>query len=215
MNLLLPVPHAKPDLQRERDLITAVLGGEPERFAELIAPYERRVYLAAFTLLRSEPDAEDAAQEAFLKAFRHLNTFRFESRFSTWLLRIAFNEAMMRLRHQNGLQMESLSEYEDSGYEPLQLASWDEIPSDALERKELRDELSRALAAIPEKYRQVLVLRDVEGFSVAEAASILGLSETAVKVRLFRARMKMRDLLVTRLRSYCTAGKGGHSCGKS
>jgi len=215
VNSLFPVQAQKPDLQREYDLIAAVLGGEAERFADLIAPYERRVYVAAFSILRSEADAEEVAQEAFLKAFRHLKTFRFESRFSTWLLRIVFNEARMRLRRRNGIQMESLSEHEDSGYEPLQLASWDEIPSDALERKELRDELERALATVPEKYREVLVLRDVEGFSIAEAASILGVSESAVKVRLFRARMKMRDLLVRRLRSYFAPGKGGPSCGRS
>jgi RNA polymerase sigma-70 factor, ECF subfamily len=184
--------------QAETALIERVKKGERDRFLDLIRPCERSVYLAALAIVGNEADAEDVAQEAVLKAFRNLHQFRFQSRFSTWLIRITINEARMRLRQTGKARLESLDqavEDDEGDYAPRDLADWREIPSEALERKQLRQALADALASLPEKYRVVFVLRDVEHLSIAQAAEALGLTEAAVKTRLLRARLQLRDLL--------------------
>lgn len=182
---------------REQELIRRIQAGEKERFYELIKPYERRAYTAAFAILRNEAEAEDAAQEAILKAFAHIGQFRAEARFSTWLTQIAVNEALMRRRKAHGEIMEPIGEHqdEDGGYTPRDFADWREIPSEALERKEIRQKLAEAVAALAEKYRQVFVLRDVQHLSIEETAEALGISRASVKTRLLRARLMLRDLL--------------------
>src|SRR5438445_13269639 len=122
----------------EVELVRRVRDGDADLFYELVRPYERRVYSAAFAILRNSSDAEDAAQEAILKAFRHIRQFREEARFSTWLIQIAVNEARMRRRKQHAGVIEPIidSQDEEGKYTPRDFADWREIPSDTLERKE-------------------------------------------------------------------------------
>jgi RNA polymerase sigma-70 factor (ECF subfamily) len=182
-------------------LIRRIQGGEPEKFYELIRPLERRVYAAAFAILRNQQDAEDAAQEAILKAFANLRQFRGEARFSTWLIQIAMNEARMRRRRDHADMIEPMGEREDDEgvYTPREFADWHEVPSEALERREVRDLLLEALASLGSKYREVFVLRDVQHLSIAEVSETLGISTAAVKTRLLRARLMLRDLLAPKL----------------
>src|SRR6266446_6113357 len=149
----------------EQDVIQRVQNGEIEAFYELVRPHERGVFLAALSLVKNEADAEDVTQEAILKAFKSLSRFRGEAKFSTWLIQIAINEAKMKLRKDRRHLNESLEEgprSDDGEYMPKDYADWREIPSEALEQKELRVALIKALNSLPEKYRIVLVLRDVQ-----------------------------------------------------
>jgi RNA polymerase sigma-70 factor (ECF subfamily) len=182
---------------RERDLISSVQRGQHELFYELVRPYERRVYAAALAILRNEHDAEDAAQEAMLKAFANIRQFRAEARFSTWLIQITVNEALMCRRRERTVQMEGIDDHrdEDSGYAPRDFADWREIPSEALERKEVRQRLAEALAMLDRKYREVFMLRDMEHLNIQETAEALGITAASVKTRLLRARLMLRDLL--------------------
>jgi RNA polymerase sigma-70 factor (ECF subfamily) len=191
------VTPSDPAMLREQELLRRVQSGQKEYFYELIKPYQRRVYTAAFSVLRNEAEAEDAAQEAFLKALTHIRQFRAEARFSTWLLQIAVNEALMRRRRAHPELMEPIGEKQDEegNYTPRDFADWREIPSQTLERKEIRQKLAEAIASLAEKYRQVLVLRDVEHMSIRETAEALGISQASVKTRLLRARLMLRDLL--------------------
>ena len=190
-----------PERTREQELIRRIQSGEPEKFYELIRPLERRVYAAAFAILRNPADAEDAAQEAMLKAFANLRQFRGEARFSTWLIQIAVNEARMRRRKDHADVIEPIGEREDADgvYTPREFADWHEIPSEALERREVRDLLLEALASLGSKYREVFVLRDVQHLSIAEVSENLGISTASVKTRLLRARLMLRDLLAPKL----------------
>jgi RNA polymerase sigma-70 factor, ECF subfamily len=183
--------------QAEATLIRRIRNGERELFYELVRPYERRVYAATYAILRNEADAEDAAQEAMLKAFKNFRQFRQEARFSTWLIQIAVNEARMRRRREHADVMEPIADQreEDGSYTPRDFADWREIPSESLERKEIRQKLIEALAALGEKYREVFVLRDVQQLSIEETAKALGISIASVKTRLLRARLMLRDLL--------------------
>jgi len=182
---------------RERDLIVSVQRGQHELFYELVRPYERRVYAAALAILRNEQDAEDAAQEAMLKAFANIRQFRAEARFSTWLIQITVNEALMRRRRERTVPMEGIDDRrdEDSEYAPRDFADWREIPSEALERKEVRQRLAEALSTLDRKYREVFVLRDMEHLNIQETAEALGITVASVKTRLLRARLMLRDLL--------------------
>lgn len=179
-------------------LIERVCAGEKHLFYELIHPYERSVYIAAHSVLQNEADAEEVAQEAFLKAFAHLTTFRKESKFSTWLIQIAINEARMKRRKDRKSLYESIDEQrtDDEGdYFPRDFADWREIPSETLQRNELRQALQKALASLDSKYREVFVLRDIQNLSITDAAQTLGITEASVKTRLLRARLQMRDAL--------------------
>ena len=144
------------------------------------------------------------AQETVLKALKALHTFRAESKFSTWLVSIAINEARARLRHARVLQFESIDQApqeDDAGFTPAVITDWREVPLQALERKELRELLQKAMASLPEIYREVLLLRDVEEFSIAETAAALGVSDGVVKTRLLRARLMMQKILAPQLSS--------------
>jgi RNA polymerase sigma-70 factor, ECF subfamily len=194
----------------ETILIRQVQNGDSNAFFELVRPYERAVFLAALSLMKNDADAEDVAQEAILKAFKNLARFRQEAKFSTWLIQIAINEAKMRLRKDRRHLYESIEEGkvgDDGDYIPRDFADWREIPSEALEQKELRMALTKALDSLPEKYRTVLILRDVQHLSINETAKILGLSEANVKTRLSRARLQMRDALAPGLDGAWIRGK--------
>lgn len=181
----------------EETLIRRIREGEHELFYELIRPYERRVYSAAFAILRNQADAEDAAQEALLKAFKHIGQFRAEARFSTWLIQITVNEARMWKRKEHAHLVEPIAEREDAegNYIPRDFADWREIPSEALERKEIREKLAEALESLGQIYREVFVLRDMQHLSIDETAKALRISTASVKTRLLRARLMLRDLL--------------------
>ena len=182
---------------REQHLISQVQRGQHELFYELVRPYERRVYAAAMAILRNEADAEDVAQEAMLKAFANIRQFRAEARFSTWLIQITVNEALMRRRRERTVVMEGIDDRRDdeADYAPRDFADWREIPSEALERKEIRQRLAQALGTLDRKYREVFVLRDMEHLNIQETAEALGISVASVKTRLLRARLMLRDLL--------------------
>ena len=172
--------------------------GERDRFLDLVRPCERGVYLAALAIVKNEADAEEVAQEAILKAFKNLDQFRLQSRFCTWLIRIAINEGRMRLRSASKAHLESIDQAvanDEGDPMPREFPDWRDIPSEALERKELRQALSDALQSLPEKYREVFMLRDVQHLSIAQAAEALGLTQAAVKTRLLRARLQLRDFL--------------------
>lgn len=185
-------------LALERGLIQRVLNGETELFYELVHPYGHSVFLTAASILGNNADAEEVAQEAMLKAFKYLARFRQESKFSTWLMRIAINEARMKLRKDRRHLYESIEsgrQMEDGDYIPTEFSDWREIPSQALEQTALREALLKALNSLPERYRTVFILRDVQQLSITETAQTLGISEENVKTRTCRARLQMRDLL--------------------
>ena len=186
-----PVDEASEEL-----LIRRIRDGEHDAFYELIRPYERRVYAAAFAITRNDADAEDVAQEAMLKALKNLRQFRGESRFSTWLIQITVNEARMRKRREHAHVVEPIVESDAEGnYTPRDFADWREIPSETLERKEIREKLAEALRSLSDIYREVFVLRDMQHLSIEETAKALGISTASVKTRLLRARLMLRDLL--------------------
>jgi RNA polymerase sigma-70 factor (ECF subfamily) len=184
-------------------MITSILAGETQLYHELIRPYEQSVYMMALSYMKNEADAEDVAQEAFLKAFHHLASFRSESKFSTWLVGIALNEARSCLRHEGVIRMESIDETPDQGghLSPAILRDWREVPSEALERKEVREMLQKAITSLPEKYREVFVLRDVEELNNLETAAVLSITVGNVKVRLHRARLMLQKQLAPLLRN--------------
>ena len=182
----------------EEELIRQTCAGQTELFCTLIAPYQRTVYAIAYSVVNNAADAEEVAQEAFLNALKGLPNFRAESKFSTWLIQITLNEARARVRDNRAHLYHSLNESsksEDGDFVPRDLADWREIPSEVLARKELREKIEQALLNLRPIYREVLVLRDVEHFSVAETAEVLGISKDMVKTRLLRARLKMREAL--------------------
>src|SRR5246127_526532 len=182
----------------EADLIGRVKGGDVEAFYEMVRPYERAVFLAALSLVKNDADAEEVTQETILKAFKNLSRFRQDAKFSTGLIQISVNEAKMKLRKDRRHLYESMEagqQNDEGDYIPKDFADWREIPSEALEQKELRRALTQALDSLPEKYRTVLILRDIQHLSITETAQVLGLSEANVKTRLCRARLQMRDAL--------------------
>ena len=190
-------PAQQEAVRQEEALIRRIRDGERDLFYELVRPFERRVYAAAFAILRNQADAEDVAQEAALKAFKNISQFRAESRFSTWLIQITVNEARMWRRKGHAHLMEPIAsrEEEDGTYKPRDFADWREIPSEALERSEVRQKLAQALGSLGEIYREVFVLRDMQQLSTEETAKALGISTASVKTRLLRARLMLRDLL--------------------
>jgi RNA polymerase sigma-70 factor (ECF subfamily) len=194
----------------EPEIIAAILGGEIQLYHELIRPYERSVYLMALSYMKNEADAEDVAQEAIVRGFRKLSSFRAESKFSTWLISITINEARTRLRRQALVRMESLDQLdEDKSISPALLRDWREIPSEAIERDEVRNLIQQAVAQLPDVYRQVFLLRDVEELTTSETAEALNISIPSVKVRLHRARMMLQKQLAPQLRTVNRTSKRG------
>jgi RNA polymerase sigma-70 factor, ECF subfamily len=191
--------------EAEQALVQRVLAGERELFYQLIHPYERAVYLSLISMLKNAADAEDAAQEAMLKAYRSLHLFRGEAKFSTWLMTIALNEGRTRLGKLVRRQESSLDEEaEEHGgdFTPALLTDWRPVPNEVLEQKELASKLESEIQALPEKYREVFTLRDVEGLEAGEVAALLQVSPNVVSVRLHRARAMMQKRLAPVLKSY-------------
>ena len=184
---------------RDPELVRRIRAGERQLFHELVRPYERAVYIAAYGVLRDHADAEEAAQETMIKALTHLDQLTAPEKFKGWLLQIAVNEARLKRRSQRASLFESLdgnsNEHSEGTFMPRDFADWRELPSDIAERKEIRVHIGRALQALPDIYRETFILRDVEQLSAADAAAILGTSVPAVKVRLHRARLMLREEL--------------------
>lgn len=201
----------KPTAQQEAELIAHILAGQKELFHDLIRPYERMVYLTIFSILRNETEAEDAAQEAVINAYRHLGSFRGDAKFSTWLVTIAVNEGRKRRRKAKTAPTNSVDEIvegQEGEISPAPLTDWREIPLEALERKELRETLREAVLELPEIYRQVFTLRDIQGLDGAETAQSLSITPGMVKVRLHRARLMLQKRLVPYLKTAVPARKG-------
>jgi RNA polymerase sigma-70 factor (ECF subfamily) len=206
---------SNPELEAE--FIRRILAGERQLFHDLIRPCERGVYLMLLGLLRNEAEAEDAAQDTAIKVFQNLHKFRGESQFRTWVLSIARNEGLGRLRKQGSRREDSLDADTDDqtgDYTPAILTSWREVPSEALERKELGAILRTAIDELPPIYRNVVLLRDIEEMDVRETATALGISEGAVKVRLHRARALLQKHLAKRLAAFAPERKGMFGWGK-
>ena len=187
----------------EAQMIASILDGDTEQYHELIRPYERTVYKMALSFMKNQSDAEDVAQEAFLKGFRNLAKFRGQAKFSTWLISITLNEARGRLRDQSASRTESLDARSEEGghVSPALLRDWREVPSEALERKEVREMLKEAISGLSPIYREVFLLRDVEELTIEETAAALTISIAAVKVRLHRARIMLQKQLAPQLKS--------------
>jgi RNA polymerase sigma-70 factor (ECF subfamily) len=202
---------AQPQLRpNEAEIIERVCGGEPEAFYELVRPYERMVYATAISVAKNPADAEEIAQEAILKAFSNICRFRAESKFSTWLLQITYNEARMKLKKSRRHLYESIDgqrQNEKGDYWPRDYADWRPIPSELLEQSEIRKAVQNAINSLSPNHRNVLVLRDVQHLSMKEITAILGISEASVKSRLHRARLVLRDSLAPGMDGCWTKGQ--------
>jgi len=187
----------EPVNDEESLLVGAARNGDVAAFEQLVRRYDRNVFRIAQHITQNREDAEDVVQDAFLKAFQNLGQFQGQSKFYTWLVRIAVNEALMRLRRRRPERMVSLDEdvqtEEDSM--PREVADWAPNPEQLYTQAELKDILSKTIAGLPPGFRTVFVLRDVEGLSTEETAEALSLSIPAVKSRLLRARLQLRERL--------------------
>ena len=181
------------------ELVRLAKSGDLDAFEALTNRYEQRVYGLAMRMLRQEQDAEDVTQQTFLSVLEHLESFRGEASFSTWVLRIASHAALKSIRKRKGLNTVSLEEATEKSDEldsiphPEFIADWRQSPEHLVEQNEVRRLLDDALTRLDEKHRLVFLLRDVEGLSVRETAEALDLSEGNVKVRLLRARLQLRE----------------------
>ena len=193
--ILPPVAEQKEAPDHDMALVSEVLSGNLAAFEELVRRHDRRIYRVTLAITQNKQDAEDAMQDAFLKALEHLDQFAGAARFSTWLTRIAVNEALQRLRKRG--RFESLEEPAEvgEGFVPQQIEDWRDSPEQQYAKEELRQLLERAIGSLPAIYRTVFVLRDVENLSNEETAAALVLSVPAVKSRLLRARLMMRERL--------------------
>lgn len=181
----------------ESILVEAARSGDIGAFESLVRRYDRNVFRIAQHITQNREDAEDVVQDAFLKAYQNLGQFQGQSKFYTWLVRIAVNEALMRLRRRRPERMVSIDEdvktEEDSM--PREIADWSPNPEQLYTQSELKDILGKTIQGLPPSFRTVFVLRDVEGLSTEETASALELSVPAVKSRLLRARLQLRERL--------------------
>lgn len=184
-------------------LVHKAKAGDLDAFEILVSRYERMVYTLARRITGDNHVAEDVTQQTFISALDHLSTFREEASFKTWLLRIASNGALKVLRKRNGLPTVSLESQTEpqEGYDtvphPEMIAEWQHSPAELVAQKETMQTVETALMELDEKYRMVFILRDLEGLSVEETATALGISPGNVKVRLLRARLQLREKLTT------------------
>ncbi len=192
----MPVPRLGSD--DDLPIVDRVLAGDTQAFEELVRRHERRVYRTTLAVTSNQEDAEDAMQDTFLKAYQHLGEFQRASRFSTWLTRIAVNEGLQRLRRRRNT--ESLDELVTSEEEimPRQVEDWHDNPEELYAKQEIRQFVEEAICSLPPAYRVVFILRDVADLSTEEAAEVLGLTISALKSRVLRARLMMREAFVAR-----------------
>lgn len=199
-------PKAEEDFS-ELALVQAAKKGDLEAFSQLVKRYDRNVFRIAQHITHNEEDAQDVVQDAFLKAYQNLGQFQGNSKFYTWLVRIAVNEALMKLRRRRSDKTVSLDEdvETEEGSMPREVADWSPNPEQLFRQSELGEILRKTIQGLPSGFRTVFVLRDVEGLSTEETAEMLGLSIPAVKSRLLRARLQLRE----RLSKFFKARKGG------
>lgn len=186
------------DIPNEEVLIALICAGEKSYFHDLIRPYARIMFASAQAVLRNPADAEDAVQEAALKAFLHLAQLDDRGQFRAWLLQIVVNEARMhrrKLRRQLYESIDETDEGDDGDSVPRQFADWHDLPDEALDRNQLRDAVRKAIDKLPEAYREVLLLIDSQHLNYADVAEALGVSVGAVKTRVHRARMRVQEQL--------------------
>jgi len=184
-------------LESEGALVRQAQAGDHEAFTTLVRQYERHIYRLALNITKDPTDAEDVLQESFLKAYSNLKNFQGDSRFYTWLVRIAVNEALMKLRKRRSAPAlvaldEAISDGEDQEIR-RDLADWGDNPEQRYGKVELRDILASAIESLELPYRMVVMLRDIEELSTEETAAALGISVPAVKSRLLRARLMLRN----------------------
>lgn len=172
---------------------------DPEEYSKLVDTYSSKIYRLVLKMLTQQQDAEDVLQETFIKAYRGIKTFDGRSKISTWLYRIATNEALMLLRrkHPDFLSIDQTIDTEEGEQEPVQIVDWCCLPENEFLSGETRERLDAAVQKLPESLRVVFLLRDINNLSTQETAEVLGLSETAVKTRLSRARLRLREDLST------------------
>lgn len=179
----------------------ALQAGDAEEFSRLVDTYSTKIYRLAIKMLSQQQDAEDVLQETFFKAYRGLKSFDGRSKLSTWLFRIATNEALMILRrkHPDFISIDEPVETEDGEQEPVQIIDWCCLPENELLSEETKEKLDAAVQKLPESLRIVFILRDINDLSTHETAEVLDLSDTAVKTRLSRARLRLREDLTAYL----------------
>ena len=181
----------------DMDLVHASKNGDAAAFEQLVKRYDRKLFRIAQSVTHNREDSQDAVQEAFLKAYQHLADFREACQFSTWLIRITVNQSLMKLRKQRGAKEMSLDE--DFGDEgdilPKEVTDWAPNPEQLCWASELRDILCKTLEELRPISRTVFILRDVEGLTIDQTAVVLNMSQTAVKARLWRARLQLREAL--------------------
>jgi len=188
----------QPELAKDESvLVTEAKAGSYAAFEELVNRYEKKIYRLGMNITGSPEDAEEVLQETFLKAFEHLPDFREDSRFYTWIVRIAVNEGLMKLRKRRSSKEVPIEDSQDDegGVTLREFADWKPNPEQLFARAELETILGNAVKSLPPIFRTVFYLRDVEGLSTEETAQILNLSVGAVKARLFRARLRLREEL--------------------
>jgi RNA polymerase sigma-70 factor (ECF subfamily) len=180
-------------------LVARVLAGDRRAFESLVRKHERRVFRVSLAVLGNAEDAEEAMQDSFVKAFRHLDQFRKEARFSTWLTRIAVNTAIEKRNTQKNYVPLAEAQMTEGPVTPKRFEPWRSNPEELYGKQEVHRMVEEAIQTLPEIYREVFVLRDVEGLKAEEAAEVLGIKIPALKSRLLRARMLMRETLAERL----------------
>lgn len=181
-------------------LIQRVLAGEKDLFHELIRPYERGAFVVAYSILRNQDDAEEIVQQAMVKIFVHLADLTERDKFKQWAMRVIENEAKMYRRKRRQHLYESIDQNttevsDEKQFYPRQFADWRDLPSEAVEQNEVRAAVAKALGELTDIYREVFVLRDMQHLDVAETAEVLGIGQSAVKTRLHRARLMLREAL--------------------
>lgn len=185
------------DIDEEAPVVAQARLGDAKAFSELLRRYEGKIFRLALHITQNREDAEDVLQETFLKAYEHLDQFQGQSKFYTWIVRIAVNQALMKLRKRKSDRSVSLDDTIDTGEDTVarEIAGWDENPEQQYSREELSRILGGAVEELAPIYRAVFVLRDIDELSTEETADALGLSVPAVKSRLLRARLQLRDKL--------------------
>jgi RNA polymerase sigma-70 factor (ECF subfamily) len=199
--------------RRDLDLVHATREGDMSAFEQLVLRYDRKLFRIAQNITHNREDSEDAVQESFLKAFQCLDGFREQAQFSTWIYRIVVNVCLMKLRTRNRSKEVALEDDSQNGegVVPLDVADWAPNPEELFQTSELRNILTKGLHRLSPVFRAVFVLRDIEGLSIADTAEVVGVSSSAVKARLFRARARLRQFLS----SYFSQKNSGSSSGLS
>jgi RNA polymerase sigma-70 factor (ECF subfamily) len=195
-----PVPN--PTTFDEQELVAKAQAGDNEAFAALVERYQNKIYRLAKNITQNNEDAEDVLQEAFLKAYSHLDTFQRNAKFYTWIVRIAVNEALMKLRKRKSDRTVPLDEPLDTGEETVnrEIAVWEDNPETRYSQEEIQQILDEAVESLKPDFRAVFALRDIEELNTEETAETLGISVPAVKSRLLRARLALREKLTRKFK---------------